>query len=89
MIAKQGHNSVAGQQLKAFIDRIERLVEEKKALQEDITALYAEAKGNGYDTKALRALISLRAKDRAELAEHNATVRLYADALGDSWDPFD
>jgi len=88
MEAKPGHNSVAGPQLKSTIERIERLIEEKNALAEDIKEIYAEAKGNGYDPKVIRALISLRAKDRDELSEHHAQMRIYADALGEDWDPF-
>jgi uncharacterized protein (UPF0335 family) len=62
-------NLIARDQLKAFVERIERLEEEKKTIAEDIRDVYAEAKGNGYDTKALRKIVSLRKKDQRERAE--------------------
>jgi uncharacterized protein (UPF0335 family) len=60
---------IAGEQLRAIIDRIERLEEEKKALAEDIKDVFAEAKGNGFDTKIIRKIISIRKRDRNELDE--------------------
>lgn len=86
-MATQGHNSAAGDVVKNIIERVERLQEEKKALTTDIAEIFYEAKSHGLDVKALRALIRLRAKDRNELAELNALVRIYADALGEDWDP--
>jgi uncharacterized protein (UPF0335 family) len=73
---------VAKDQLKSFIERIERLEEEKKSLADDIRDVYAEAKANGFDTKALREIIKRRTWDRDELAEHDATVDSYKLALG-------
>jgi uncharacterized protein (UPF0335 family) len=72
----------AKDQLKAFIERVERLEEEKKAISDDIRDVYAEAKGNGYDVKALRAVVRLRKQDQHERAEHEAIVETYLHALG-------
>ena len=73
---------IAGEQLKSFIERIERLEEEKRALSADIKDVYAEAKGTGFDTKAVRTIIRLRKKDQAELQEEEAIIDLYKAALG-------
>lgn len=73
---------VARDQLRAFVERIERLEEEKKALTDDISEVFAEAKGNGFDTKALRQLIRIRKQDRAERQEQEAILDLYMHALG-------
>ena len=73
---------VAADQLRSIVERIERLEEEKKALAEDIKDVYAEAKGNGFDTKILRKLISMRKRDRAELDEEETILELYLRALG-------
>ena len=59
-------DSVAQDQLRAFIERIERLEEEKQAIAGDIKEVYAEAKGNGFDTKVLRTIIRIRKQDHAE-----------------------
>jgi uncharacterized protein (UPF0335 family) len=72
----------AKDQLKAFIERVERLEEEKKAISDDIRDVYAEAKGNGYDVKALRTVIRLRKQDKNERAEQEALVETYMHALG-------
>ncbi|RAI39792.1 DUF2312 domain-containing protein [Rhodoplanes roseus] len=72
----------AQDQLKAFVERIEKLEEEKKAIADDIKDVFAEAKGNGYDTKALRAVIRLRKQDKDERAEHEAILETYKAALG-------
>jgi len=77
-----GHNSVAREQLRSVIDRLENLTDEKSEVQEQIKEVFAEAKGNGFDTKALRRLLALRKKDRAKAAEEAAILRLYASALG-------
>jgi uncharacterized protein (UPF0335 family) len=73
---------VAREQLKSVVERIERLEEEKKAIADDIRDIYAEAKGNGFDTKVLRQVISLRKKDLAERQEQDAVRDLYLQALG-------
>ncbi len=69
-------------QLKSLVERIEKLEEEKKALSEDIREVYAEAKGVGFDVKALRTVVRLRMQDGEERKEHEALVDLYRDALG-------
>lgn len=86
-----GHNSddvtetsqtVAAGQLRAFIERIERLAEEKKTIADDIREIYAEAKGTGFDTTAIRKIVALRKLDQAERQERASILALYADALG-------
>jgi uncharacterized protein (UPF0335 family) len=74
--------SVAADQLKSFVERIERLEEEKAGIAGDIKEIYAEAKGNGFDTKVMRKIISLRKKDHAERQEEEAILELYLQALG-------
>ena len=61
--------NVAADQLRLFIERIERLEEEKKQIADDIKDVYAEAKGTGFDTKAIRKIVSLRKKEQAEREE--------------------
>ena len=75
-------NSVAADELKAVVERIERLEEEKAALAGDIRDVYAEAKGNGFDTKIIRKIVALRKKDHAERQEEEAIMDLYLEALG-------
>lgn len=75
-------NSVAADELKAIIERIERLEEEKASLSSDIKDVYAEAKANGFDTKILRKIVALRKKDHAERKEEEAILELYLEALG-------
>lgn len=72
----------AKDQLKAIVERIERLNEEKKTISDDIRDVFAEAKGNGFDVKALRAVIRLRAQDANERAEFEAILDTYVHALG-------
>ena len=72
----------AKDQLKAFVERIERLEEEKKATADDIRDVYAEAKGNGYDVKAMRAVVRLRKQDKDERMEYEAVLETYMHALG-------
>jgi len=72
----------AKDQLKAFVERVERLEEEKKALSDDIRDVYAEAKGNGYDVKTLRVVVRLRKQDVNERKEHEAILETYMHALG-------
>ena len=73
---------VAGKRLEAFIQRIERLEEEKAALMEDIKEVYAEAKGIGFDVKTMRKIIRLRAMDSEKRNEEQELLQLYAQALG-------
>lgn len=77
-----GHNSVAKDQLKTIVERIERLEEEKGQIASDIKEFYAEAKANGFDTKVLRKVIALRKKDRHQREEEQAMLDLYLQALG-------
>jgi len=74
--------AVAVGQLRSFIERIERLEEEKKALSDDISAIYVELKGSGFDSKAVRAIVRLRKKEEHERQEEEALIQLYKDALG-------
>ncbi len=73
---------VAQDQLRSFVERIERLEEEKKTIAEDIKDVYAEAKGNGFDTKVLRKVLALRKQDASERQEFEAILDLYLQALG-------
>lgn len=73
---------IAGDRLKAFIERIERLEEEKRVLAEDIKEVYAEAKGTGFDTKIMRQLIKERRRDADDLEEEQTLLEVYRRALG-------
>jgi uncharacterized protein (UPF0335 family) len=75
-------NGVAGDHLRSFVERIERLEEEKKNISDDIREVYAEAKGNGFDAKILRQIIRIRKLDKAERLEQEAILDLYMHALG-------
>ncbi|MGE7153136.1 DUF2312 domain-containing protein [Methylorubrum rhodesianum] len=75
-------SSVAADQLKSIIDRVERLEEEKAGIAGDIKDVYAEAKANGFDVKALRKLISLRKQDHDERQEAEAILELYMSEIG-------
>jgi uncharacterized protein (UPF0335 family) len=79
-MAKTG--GVAGERLKSFIERIERLEEEKKALADDIRDVYAEAKGNGFEAKVMRQIVKIRKMDKADLEEQEALLETYMRALG-------
>jgi len=68
--------------LKSFVERIEKLEEEKKTISEDIREVYAEAKGDGFDVKALRAVIRMYRQDSDQRKEYEALIDLYRDALG-------
>jgi uncharacterized protein (UPF0335 family) len=82
MAAVVGHNSVAGDQLRTVVERIERLEDEKKNVTADIKDVYAEAKGNGFDAKTLRKIVALRKLDEDKRKEAQAMLDLYAHALG-------
>ncbi|MGI9463914.1 MAG: DUF2312 domain-containing protein [Aestuariivirgaceae bacterium] len=69
-------------QLKSLVERIERLEEEKKTIAGDIKEVYAEAKANGFDSKLLRKVVTIRKKDHAEREEEEALLSLYMHALG-------
>ncbi len=81
-MAENTKTTFAQGQLRTIVERIERLEEEKKTIAADIKEVYAEAKGNGFDTKVLRKVISLRKKDAAELQEEEAMIEVYLAALG-------
>ena len=72
----------AKDQLRAFVTRIERLEEERAALAADLREVYAEAKGNGFDVKALRSVIRLRKQDANKRREEEAVLTTYLHALG-------
>jgi uncharacterized protein (UPF0335 family) len=73
---------IAGDHLRSFIERIERLEEEKKALAEDIKEVYAEAKGTGFDVKIMRQLVRLRKMEDHDREEQEEILDLYKRALG-------
>jgi uncharacterized protein (UPF0335 family) len=82
-----GHNSeapaaIAKDQIRAIIERIERMEEEKKVISDDIRDVYAEAKGNGLDPKALRTIVKMRKQDASERAEQEAILDMYLHAMG-------
>jgi uncharacterized protein (UPF0335 family) len=77
-----GPQTVAAGRLRFLIERVERLEEEKSTINDDIKEVFAEGKADGFDTKAMRALIRLRKKDPAERAEEEAILDLYKSALG-------
>ena len=69
--------------LRAFIERIERLEEEKRAIADDVKEVYAEARGNGFDARIMRKVVSLRRMDRDKRIEEETVLDLYLDALGE------
>ena len=73
--------SVAQDQIKAFVERILRMREEAKAINDDIREIYAEAKGNGFDTKIMRQVIRMRKLDKADFQEQEAMLDLYLTAM--------
>lgn len=85
-----GHNSgndfstvqVAADQLRSIVERVETLNDEKQEVAEQIKEVYAEAKGNGFDTKTLRQVVRLRAMNPDQLSEQEAMLDLYKSALG-------
>jgi uncharacterized protein (UPF0335 family) len=77
-VAKSGF---AKERLRSFVDRIERLEEERAALSADIREIYSEAKGEGFDTKTLRQVVRLRKLDKADFQEREAMLDLYKRAL--------
>ena len=79
---ESGIEEINAGQLRAFIERIERLNEEKKALSEDIKEVFAEAKGNGYDPKIVRKIVSIRGQDPEKRVEEETILDLYLAALG-------
>lgn len=78
----EGHNSIAPTQLRSIVERIERVEEEIKALNDDKKDIYGEAKANGFDTKIIKKVVALRRKDHQERKEEEAIMELYLEALG-------
>jgi uncharacterized protein (UPF0335 family) len=72
----------AKDQLRAFVERVEKLEEEKKAISDDIRDVYAESKANGFDVKALRTIVRLRKMEPTEREEQDAILETYMHALG-------
>ena len=81
MTADLAETGVAAQELKQFVERVERLEEEKKAISGDIREVYAEMKGRGFDIKAVREIIKIRRQDHSERKEMEAILELYMSAL--------
>lgn len=75
---------MAADRLRSFIERVERLEEEKATIANDIKEVYAEAKGEGYDVKILWQIVRIRKMDRAERQEQEAVLDLYLSALGEA-----
>ena len=73
---------IAGEQLRAFIERIERLEEEKKDVQEQIKEVFSEAKGSGFDTRIMRQLVRLRKLRDADRSEQEELLEIYKSAIG-------
>lgn len=74
--------TIAVGQLRAFIERVERLEEEKKTIADDIKEVFAELKGSGFDTKAVKTIIRLRKQTDHQRQEEQGMIQLYMDALG-------
>lgn len=77
-----GHNSVAAEQLRSIIERVENLAEKKKAIAQDIGDVFAEAKGNGFHVKTIRTILRVRAMAPDERVEQEAILDTYLHALG-------
>lgn len=84
-----GPVNVAKDQLRSFVERIERLEEEKKSISDDIKDVYGEAKATGFDVKAMRQIVRLRKQDANERQEQEAILDLYMHALGMAPEPAD
>lgn len=82
MVADVADSGVAAGELKQFVERIERLEEEKAGIAGDIKDVFAELKGRGFDTKAIRQILRIRKQDHAERQEQEAILELYMQALG-------
>lgn len=73
---------ISADRLKSFVERIEKLTEEKQALQGDISDVYSEAKGVGYDTRTIKKIVAMRKQDAADRAEQQTLLEVYCHALG-------
>lgn len=78
----EGAGGVAADELRQFIERLERLEEDRAAISEDIKEVMAEMKGRGYDTKVVKQILRMRKKDPSERQEEEAILELYMTALG-------
>ena len=74
--------AVTADELRQFIERVERLEQEKKDIAEQVKEVFAEAKGRGYDTKVMRKVIALRRREPDDIAEEEAVLEMYKEALG-------
>lgn len=83
-MADAGHNAVAPDQLRQFVERAERLHEERQAIASDISDLMKEARGQGFDVKVLKRVLAARRRDAAERQEEDAIFGLYMAALGEA-----
>ena len=79
----EGSNGVDGEHLRAFIERIEKLEEEKRSIADDVKEIYVEAKGMGFDPKIIREVVRIRKQDKSKREEFEAVLELYLNALGD------
>jgi len=77
-----GHNSISKDQLRSIVERIERLEEERKTISDDVRGIYVEAKGGGWDVKALRTIVRLRKQDAHERQEQETILETYMHAMG-------
>lgn len=82
MVADVAESGVAAEELKQFVERIERLEEEKAGIAGDIKDVFAELKGRGFDSKAIRQILRIRKQDQSERQEQEAILDLYMQALG-------
>jgi len=80
--ASPAKGNVAAAELRQFVERLERLEEEKKAISDDMRDVLAELKGRGYDVKAVRQILKIRKQDQAERQEQEAILDVYLEALG-------
>jgi uncharacterized protein (UPF0335 family) len=78
----EAQSNAAGEEIRQFIERYERLEAEKKDIADQMKEVMAEAKGRGYDTKVLRKVIALRKRDADDIAEEEAVLEMYKAALG-------
>ena len=83
-VQPEGATTVAGDRLRSFIERVERLEEDKAAIMEDIKEVFAEAKGEGFEVKVMRQVIKIRKMDRADRQEQEALLDLYLSAIGEA-----
>ena len=81
-MSNAGHNHVAAEQLRLFIERVERLEEERRGINDDIRDVYSEAKANGYDTKTMRQVVRIRRMETHARQEQDALLETYRAALG-------